>query len=372
NKVMAMTIILMSLGTFLVGVIPTYDSIGVWAIVLLVLLRVVQGFSTGGEYGGAATFMAEYAPDKKRGFWGSFLEFGTLAGFTAGLAITLIMRLSLGQEAMDSWGWRVPFLIGLPLGLVGLYLRTKMEDTPVFRELEEKQEVEAGAGAALKDLFKAYWGPIVRLFGLVVALNIANYTLLAYMPTYMQKQVGLSGTSTDVLLIIGQLIMMSLIWLAGTLSDRIGRKKCWWISLVGLFIVATPCFWLIQQGFAWGIVGFTVMGLIYLLQLGTISATFPAMFPAHVRYGGMAISYNVATAAFGGTALYVNTALIDTTGNELMPAFYMMAAMVVGMVALVKVPETVGRSIRGRHVPGTHAEEEARLNGVSSAEPATS
>src|SRR5699024_5400159 len=124
-------IILMCIGTFLVGVLPTYESVGFWAPVGLIILRVVQGFSTGGEYGGAATFMAEYAPDKKRGFWGSFLEFGTLAGFTAGLVVVLLLRAFTSDADMMSWGWRIPFLLGLPLGLVGLYLRMKMEDTPV-------------------------------------------------------------------------------------------------------------------------------------------------------------------------------------------------------------------------------------------------
>ncbi|HET8601986.1 MAG TPA: MFS transporter [Segeticoccus sp.] len=369
NKVMSMTIILMALGTFFVGVIPSYASIGIWAPVLLVFLRVVQGFSTGGEYGGAATFMAEYAPDTKRGFWGSFLEFGTLAGFSGGLIITLILRSALSDAAMTSWGWRIPFLIGLPLGLVGLYLRTRMEDTPVFRELQEKEEVESGAGTALRDLFRDYWRPIMRLFGLVVALNIADYTLLTYMPTYMQQTIGLTAQNAEIVVLIGQLVMMALIWIAGSLSDRVGRKPMWWFSLIGVFVVVIPCFWLIGRGFGWAMLGFTVMGLIFLPQLGTISATFPAMFPAHVRYAGMAISYNVATAAFGGTVAVVDEALVKATGNDLMPAFYMMAAMVVGMIALIKVPETKGRSIRGRHVPGTHAEEERRL-GMPHAEPA--
>ncbi len=352
NKVMAMTIILMALGTFLVGVIPSYDSIGIWAPILLIFLRVVQGFSTGGEYGGAATFMAEYAPDKKRGFWGSFLEFGTLLGFSGGIVITLILRTALSDAAMNSWGWRIPFLIGLPLGLVGLYLRTRMEDTPVFRELEEKQEVAASAGGALKDLLREYWQPIIRLFGLVIALNIADYTLLTYMPTYMHNSLGITQTNADIVTLVGQVIMMALIWIAGATSDHVGRKPMWWFSLIGIFIVAIPCFWVMGEGFGWAIVGFTVLGLIFLPQLGTISATFPAMFPAHVRYAGMAISYNVATAAFGGTASAVNDALVGATGNRLMPAFYLMAAMVIGMIALVKVPETAGVSIHGRTTPG--------------------
>jgi len=365
NKVMAMTIVLMALGTFLVGVIPSYDSIGIWAPIFLIILRVVQGFSTGGEYGGAATFMAEYAPDKKRGFWGSFLEFGTLMGFSGGIVITLILRATLSDSSMTSWGWRIPFLIGLPLGLVGLYLRTKMEDTPVFRELQDKQEVEQEATGALKDLLQQYWGPIVRLFGLVVALNIADYTLLTFMPTYMADSLHISSTQSDIIVLIGQLVMMALIWIAGATSDHVGRKPMWWFSLTAVFVVAIPCFWLMGQGLGWAILGFTVLGLVFLPQLGTISATFPAMFPAHVRYAGMAISYNVATAAFGGTVSSVDKALIDATDNRYMPAFYMMAAMIVGMIALVKVPETAGVSIRGKQIPGLDENDRPGIHNLS-------
>lgn len=355
NKVMAMTIILMALGTALVGVLPSYDAIGIWAPILLIVLRVVQGFSTGGEYGGAATFMAEYAPDKRRGFWGSFLEFGTLGGFSAGIAITLILRAVLDQHQMDVWGWRVPFLIGLPLGLIGLYLRTRMEDTPVFQDLQEKEQVEEAATGALKDLLRTYWRPILKLFGLVVALNIADYTLLTYMPTYMGDSLGISATRSDIIVLIGQLLMMALIWVMGATSDHVGRKPMWWFSLIGVFVVAVPCFWLMGQGVGWAILGFAVLGVIFLPQLGTISATFPAMFPAHVRYAGMAMGYNVATAAFGGTASFVNQGLVDWTGNRYMPAFYMMFAMVIGMVALLFVPETAGMSLRGRGIPGEDA-----------------
>jgi len=352
STVLATTIILMCLATFLVGVIPNYASIGIWAPVLLVLLRVVQGFSTGGEYGGAATFMAEYAPDKKRGFWGSFLEFGTIAGFTAAVIVVYVVNAIVGDQAMMEWGWRIPFLLSLPLGAIGLYLRLKMEDTPVFQELEQTGSNEAGATLALKALIVEYWKPVLQLFGLVIALNVINYTLLAYMPTYLQKTIGLSSSSTDLLVIIGQVAMMVAMPFAGVLSDRIGRKPCWWISLIGVFVLAIPMFLLMAQGLVPAIIGFTVLGLVYVLQLGTISATFPAMFPTHVRYSGMAISYNVATAAFGGTAAAANEALIGATGSNLVPAIYMMISCVVGMVALYFVVETRGASLRGRGVPG--------------------
>ncbi|GAB3560992.1 MFS transporter [Spelaeicoccus albus] len=365
STVMSITIVLMAVGTFLVGVVPSHATIGIWAPILLIFLRVVQGFSTGGEYGGAATFMAEYAPDKKRGFWGSFLEFGTLAGFSGGIIVTLILNASLSDSAMMSWGWRIPFLIGLPLGLVGLYLRLRMEDTPVFRELQDNQEVELKATGALRDLFRNYPGPLLRLFGLVIALNIADYMLLTYMPTYMQGSLGLSGTSADIVVLIGQLVMMALIWIAGATSDHVGRKPMWWFSMIGLFIIAIPCFWLMGQGLGWAILGFTVLGLVFLPQLGTISATFPAMFPAHVRYAGMAISYNVSTAIFGGTTAFVNDALVSATGSRIVPAYYLMAAMVIGMIALIKVPETAGKSIRGREVPGTTGEGRSGIHNLS-------
>jgi MHS family proline/betaine transporter-like MFS transporter len=352
STVLTATILLMSSSTFLVGLVPSFGSIGVWAPALLILLRVVQGFSTGGEYGGAATFMAEYAPNDKRGFWGSFLEFGTIAGFTTALLLVAGVRHLIGDDGMNTWGWRIPFLIAGPLGGVGVYMRLKLEDTPVFRDLENRGHVHVDTASHFKHLFGVHWRPLLQLFGLVLALNVANYTLLAYMPTYLSHDIGFSRAHAELTLLVGQLFMMVLMPMAGILSDGIGRKACWRISLVGLFVLAAPMFVLMAQGPVSAIFGFTVLGAVYVLQLGTISATFPAMFPAHVRYAGMAISYNVATALFGGTAPVANDLLIRLTGNSLMPAFYMMGACVIGMIALHFVVETRGVSLYGIRTPG--------------------
>lgn len=351
QKVLSLTIILMGVATFLLGVLPDFETIGIWAPILLILLRVVQGFSTGGEYGGAATFMAEYAPDKKRGFWGSFLEFGTLAGLSAGTAVVLLFESVLGEAAMNDYGWRIPFLLALPLGLIGLYLRTRVEDTPVFQDLEQSGKKEETATRAFVDLVRSYWRPILVLFGLVVALNVINYTLLTYLSTYLKTTIDMEATDASTLVLVGQLVMMVFIPFAGSLSDRIGRKSCWWISLIGTFVLAIPMFQLMAQGLTLAIIGFTVLGLVYVLQLGTISATFPAMFPTHVRFAGMAISYNVSTALFGGTAPYINEEVVTATGNVLFPAYYMMGACLVGMIAMPFLIETKGASLRGREVP---------------------
>jgi MHS family proline/betaine transporter-like MFS transporter len=352
RRVLAITIVLMAGATFSIGLLPTYGQIGFWAPLLLVLLRMVQGFSTGGEYGGAATFMAEYAPARRRGFFGSFLEFGTLGGYALGASIVLLIELVSSDDFMQSWGWRIPFLLAGPMGLVGLYLRSRLSDTPLFRELEESKHQESSARAEFKDLLVRYWKPILLLMGLVVALNVTNYTLLSYMPTYLENQIGLSSTASLTLFIIGQLVMMLVIPFMGALSDRVGRKPLWYVSLIGLFVLAVPMYLLMRQGFAFAVLAFAVLGLLYVLQLSTISSTFPAMFPTHVRFAGFAIAYNVSTSLFGGTAPAVNEWLIERLGSSLMPAYYMMAASAIGFVALWFTVETAGVSLRGRGIPG--------------------
>ena len=343
KSVLAMTILLMSGATLCIGLIPSYDSIGFWAPLLLIVLRMVQGFSTGGEYGGAATFMAEYTPDDRRGFYGSFLEFGTLAGFSLGAFLMLAFSLLLGNEAMHDWGWRIPFLIAAPMGLVGMYLRTKIEDTPVFRAHEAAGETRSSLG--LIALMQRHWRPMLVVGGLVVALNVVNYTLLSYMPTYLQHRIGLSPDEALVVPLLGMLFMMLLLPFAGQLSDRIGRRPMWRFSLIGLLLLVTPLYMLMDTGVAGACIGFILLGLLYVPQLATISATFPAMFPTQVRFAGFASAYNISTSIFGGTAPAVSSGLTSITGNELMPAYYMMAACLIGLAALRFMPETAGKTL---------------------------
>ena len=155
------------------------------------------------------------------------------------------------------------------------------------------------------------------------------------------------------IMFVAQFVMMAVIPFAGTLSDRFGRKPVWYFSLIGLIVMSIPMYMLMANGFWWALLGFAVLGLLYIPQLATISATFPAMFPTQVRYAGFAITYNVSTAVFGGTAPIVNEALIDATGNPLVPAFYMMGACAIGLVAVVFMKETVGASLRGTEIPET-------------------
>ncbi|WP_442891561.1 MFS transporter [Dietzia sp.] len=353
KSVLALTIILMSVTTAAIGLIPTHEQIGVWAIILLFALRIVQGFTTGGEYGGAATFMAEYAPDKRRGHYGSFLEFGTLAGFVGGSGIVLILQTLSTDEFMNTWGWRIPFFFALPLGLIGLYLRSQLDETPVFQEFVEEEKAETkSVKENYKDLFTTHFKQVAIMFGMVTALNVSYYTLLTYQPTYLSDQLGIEGNHATIVMIVGQVVMMAMIPFLGSLSDRVGRKPMWWTSLIGLFIMAVPMYLLMRQSFGWAIVAFVVLGVLFIPQLSTISATFPAMFPTTVRYAGFAISYNLATAAFGGTAPLISDSVIAGTGFTLFPAVFMMIACVIGMVAVYFMTETAGASLRGDGVPG--------------------
>ncbi|WP_243719443.1 MFS transporter [Actinomadura sp. KC06] len=340
KRVLATTIMLMSGSTFVIGILPGYGTIGVAAPLLLLLVRLVQGFSTGGEYGGAATMIAEYAPTRRRGFFGSFLEMGTLTGYILGAGLVLLMDLALTTEAMHSWGWRIPFLLSLPLGLVGLYVRTRIEDTPTFQQMEEAGKK---AQSPLKETLEHYWRVILMLIGIVFLLNVADYTLLTFMPSYLVDFLEMNDTTAQLITIGVEAVMIMVIVPLGALSDRIGRKPLLMTAAIGYIVLSWPAFALMQTENAIGVAfGYAIVGGLLVLILAVIAATFPAMFPTKVRYGAFAIGYNISTSLFGGTAAVLVGSLIDATGSNYVPAYYLMLAGLVALVPIMKIPETAG------------------------------
>lgn len=345
KRVLALTIIVMSAASFAIGLLPTFGAIGWLAPILLVVARLVQGFATGGEYGGAAAFIAEYAPDKRRGFYCSFLELGTTGGFVLAAGLVTALQLGLTEEAMASWGWRVPFLIAGPLGLVGLYLRSKLEDTPAFLELEQQQKVSE---SPLKDTLVHHWRPVVTCIGLVLFYNVAVYTILFYMPTYLQSTLGLEATPA-LLYILGMMIMIMIVIIpVGALSDRIGRKPLILTSCIGFIVLGYPSFLLLATGTVLGTVGgLVILGLLLVMLLGTMSATLPALFDTDVRYSGFSIGYNISTSIFGGTAPLILTALVTSTGNNSMPGIYLVVAALISLASVIVVAESARKPLPG-------------------------
>lgn len=344
TKVLAATIMLMAGSTFVVGVLPGYASIGFWAPLVLVIARLIQGFSTGGEYGGAATFMVEYAPNKRRGYHCSWLAFGTLAGFAFGAGLVTIFTVFLSSEAMNSWGWRVPFLAAGPLGIVGVYLRFRLEDTPAFQKLENAETLSK---SPLREILTRYRRELLIVIGFVVLLNVADYEFLSYMPSYLQHTLHLGEKTGLILVIFIMLIMMVLVVPVGLLTDRIGGKKILTFSCVGFLVLSYPSILMISSGnIPLAIGGLLILGLLLVLLLGAQPSMLPAQFPTRVRFGGFAVGYNVSTSAFGGTAPLAVTWLVAVTHDNAMPGYYLIAAAAVSLVPILMMKRTTGRPLR--------------------------
>ena len=353
QKVLAATIVIMSLSTFAIGLIPSYASIGIWAPILLLLAKMAQGFSVGGEYTGASIFVAEYAPDRKRGFLGSWLDFGSIAGFVLGAGVVVLISSTLGEEQFESWGWRLPFFLALPLGIIGLYLRHALEETPAFQQHVEKLEqgdregLADGPKVSFKEVATKYWRSLMTCVGVVVVTNVTYYMLLTYMPSYLSHNLHYSE-NRGVLIIIAIMVGMLFVQPAiGFISDKIGRKPFIVVGSIGLFILAIPAFMLINSGK----IGLIFSGLLMLAVLlnffiGVMASTLPAMFPTHIRYSALAAAFNISVLIAGLTPTIVAW-LVESTNDLYMPAYYLMVIAVVGLFTGVTMKETANQPLRG-------------------------
>jgi MFS transporter, MHS family, proline/betaine transporter len=338
QSVLAAVVIIMSIATFAIGFLPGYSAIGIWAPILLVFLRLVQGFSAGGEFGGASAFLAEYSPDDRRGFLVSWIEFSAVGGFLLGSGSVLLLTAAIGEDAMSSWGWRIPFLLAGPLGLIGLYIRLRLEDTPEFTALEQAGEVSE---SPFRETITQNWQPILQVVGLVIIQNAGFYIVLTYMPTYFSEELGFTSTSSSLSAVATLLVAMALIPPLGALSDRIGRKPLLAASCVGFALLSYPLFLLMNQKslLAAGL-AHVALGALLAVFLSTTIAALTELFPTRVRYGGFSIGYNISVAIFGGAAPLFATWLISVTGNPLSPAFYLIAAAVASLITIATISET--------------------------------
>jgi MHS family proline/betaine transporter-like MFS transporter len=368
TKVLAITVIMMAAGTTVLGLLPSYAAIGIAAPLLVLLVRLIQGLSTGGEYGGAMTFIAEYSADRRRGFFGSWLEFGTLTGYALGATLVTVLTTALSPDQMVSWGWRLPFLLALPLGVAGVYLRTKLEETPAFEQMLASSEEHQGPTAkeALRGVFADHWRTMLLAGGIIVAWNVTNYMLTSYVPTYLTETLpskgehGISETASQLLQIAVLIILMVVITFLGRLSDRLGRRPMLLIGAAALVVLGLPSVLLLRAGSLFTtFLGLLVMGLMLVCFSSTAPSTLPAMFPTHLRYSGLSVTFNLFVSAFGGTTAIVVSGLVLASGDLNWPGYYLIAAGVVGAVCAYLLKESNGRPLEGSQ-PAVATEQEAR------------
>ncbi|GAA3890970.1 glycine betaine/L-proline transporter ProP [Leifsonia kafniensis] len=354
RSILALTMIVMAIGTLAIGLIPDYATIGIWAPILLLICRLVQGFSAGGEYGGAATFIAEYSTDRRRGYAGSWLEFGTLSGYVLGAVIVTVIQFVFPEDVLLSWAWRIPFLLAGPLGLIGLYLRLRLEETPAFKKQQQASTEREQEKTPFARLFAQSWRPLLVCVGLVLVFNVSDYMLLTYMPTYLTGSLGRDAISGLLIIIVVMVMLMTVMATGGRLSDRFGRKPMLYVGCIGFFVLSWPALKLIQsENIVISFSGLLILGLILVTFMSTMPATLPALFPTVIRYGALAIAFNVSVSLFGGTTPLVTDALVQwATDAHLpfaldIPAFYLMAAALIGAVAVFFTPETAQTPLMG-------------------------
>ncbi|MGJ9404664.1 MFS transporter [Arthrobacter sp. KK5.5] len=338
------SILLMSLATFCIALIPSYAAIGIWAPLMLLAMRVVQGFSASGEYAGASAFLVEYAPAHRRGLFAAVVPASTAAGLLFGSLIAAVLTANLDSQQMSDWGWRLPFLLAAPMGLIGRYIRTKLEDTPAFRELAQDDEA---IKAPIGDLFRKHWRDLLLACGAVLLNAVGFYVILSYMPTYLSQEIGLDATLSFVATTVALGTYIGFIFLTGMLSDRFGRRKILMSASVLFLLLTIPAFQLLGSGsFVVILMVQVLLGAMLTLNDGTLPSFLAEMFPTKVRYTGFAVSFNLSNAIFGGTAPLVATWLIATSGSNLAPGWYLMGAAAISLVAVALSAETCRKPLR--------------------------
>ncbi len=338
RKALVVTVGLMAGATGITGLIPSYAAIGLWAPILLVICRMLQGFSTGGEWGGAAAFLVEHAPAGRRGLIGSFQQAATAIGAMGATFSAAILSSSMSSESFFSWGWRVPFLIGFVLGPIGYYLRTRVAETPAFQRALETQTIKR---MPIAEAVSAHGGMFLAGFGLSIIGCVINYVFLVFLPSFASQTLKIDLRYALWSTALAGTLYLVLTPIVGHYSDRVGRKPmllaCSLLAVIMayplfLFLATYPTFWgmLLVQAIAQAVL---------TLYTGVISTILSEMFPTYIRYTALSVSYGFAVAIFGGFAPYISTFLVRITGDVLAPSYYVIAAGIVSGIAVLFVQE---------------------------------
>lgn len=348
KKTLVLTLSLMGVATFGMGLLPTYQAVGIWAPILLITLRLVQGLGIGGEWGGALLLAVEYAPAEKRGLFGSIPQMGVTIGMLLGTVALSIMTL-LPENAFMTWGWRIPFIFSALLVFFGLWIRKGIDETPSFKKVKESGEVPK---LPIVETLKNYWREVLIAVGAKVVETAPFYIFSTFVVSYATANLGFSRTATLTAVMIATIITTILIPIMGNLSDKIGRKKLFIGGTIGMALFAFPYFWLLQQKSVLLLIIATVIGLgvIWAPITAVLGTMFSEIFDAKIRYTGITLGYQIGAALAGGTAPLVATALLDRFNNSYVPvALYIIFASVLSLAAIWAVKDRSNQKLDETH-----------------------
>ncbi|MEE9952973.1 MHS family MFS transporter [Enterobacter quasihormaechei] len=333
KKTLVLTLSLMGGATVMIGLLPTYDMIGMWAPALLILMRIIQGMGIGGEWGGALLLAYEYAPEKRKGFFGSIPQAGVTIGMLMATFIVSLMTL-FSEEDFLSWGWRIPFLLSSVLVLLGLWIRKDIDETPDFQKVKKSGQV---AKAPLRDTLKHHWREVLIAAGLKVVETAPFYIFSTFVVSYATTTLTYQKSQALEAVTLGALVATIMIPLMGLLSDRVGRQRIYSVSVFALGLFIVPWFMLLNTGTTWGILLATVIafGVLWAPVTAVLGTLCSEIFSANVRYTGITLGYQLGAALAGGTAPLIATGLLAKYDGDWVPvAWYLGVTVAISLVAI--------------------------------------
>ncbi len=353
KKLLVISLLMMGTATFAIGLLPGYDAIGVWAPILLVLLRLIQGFGLGGEWGGAVLIVSEYGDPKRRGYWASWPQAGVPLGQLLANGLLALLALVQSEDAFLSWGWRIPFLLSAVLVLIGLFIRLSIEESPVFRAAQARTEVAAGAGGKrpmpIIEVFRRYPREVFTAMGARFAENVSYYIFTVVIVTYLTKNPPDHTASSSFVLnavLIGAAVHFMTIPVWGALSDKFGRRPIYLLGAIGVGVWAFVFIFLIDTG-NWPLTVIAVVGglLFHGAMYGPQAAFLSELFGTKVRYSGVSVGYQLASIVAGGLAPLIAVALYTSFGSGYAVAVYVAISALVTILAVGSYSETRQRDL---------------------------
>ncbi len=354
KTMLVITLIIMGVATCAIGLLPTYAQIGIWAPILLVVLRLVQGFGVGGEWGGAVLMAVEHAPAGKRGYYGSWPQMGVPAGLVLSTVVFTIFQ-AMPEEQFLAWGWRIPFLLSVVLVAVGLYVRLRLMESPAFQEVDD---TDTEAQMPIVEVFRTYPRNILIAMGARVGDNMLFYIFSVFALTYVTEELGLPESTALIGVMIGATIEFFLIPFFGALSDRIGRRPVYMGGAIFCMLFAFPYFWLLNTeapALIWLAISLSLFvghAAMYAPQASFLSE----LFGTRVRYSGASIGYQLAPIVGGGIAPFIAVALLAWTGS-----YWPIAVYMIGMAAITVVSVYLATETSFAEISDVHEEQEREV-----------